>query len=1080
MEIKCSIIVRWKASMFSTILPYRNASYLFLRFIGRRLLLLLCLSLPVGTLVAQRSKNGQILVLGKSDERELSGGQSHFYQVVLLSGQYIRVVVDPRGIDMAVTLFSPEGKQIIEVHSPNDTPGSEPVSAIAQTSGTYRLVVRSLEKGMPAGRYKVKIEELRAATEQDKTRIAAEKAYTQAMSLRGGTETAESLQIAIKKYEESLSLYHVIGDRKGEATVLMRIGEVYSLLGEKQKALDYFAQALTIHRAIGNLEGEGDTLNNIGVVYDDLGEKQKALDYYTQALSLRRAVGDQNGEAETLANIGVVYDSFGEKQKALDYFAQAIQLLRAVRDRHGEAATLSNIGGVYTDLGEKQKALTYYGQALTLARAIGDRRGEAITLSNIGGVYKDLGEKQKALDYYAQALPLRRAVGDPDGEAATLLSIGAVYDDLGEQQKALPYYNRALTLFRKLGDRNGEAVTLGDIGVAYYALGDKQKSVESFAQALPIRRAIGDRSGEAVTLTHLMSLYQSQDNLGSAIFYGKQSVDVYQQLRSSIQGLGTDVQRIYLRSIEPTYRGLADLLITQGRFAEAQQVFSGLKDQQFFDVDRTQARQLKPLTRTPREEEFALRYEKAGDLLGAIGGQMAELKRAIGDHQPSDEDAKRLRQVEAQFKTASDEFLAFIKQAENEFSQSPDEKDKVGGVPETIELQATLRELNQETGQKPIAVYTIVGVRKFHALIVTADNIVSVSPSVTGTEVNEKARQLWGLLQSADYDPTILSNELYGAIFKPIEDKLPKDTKTIMWSLDGNLHYIPMAALYDGKQYLIERYNNIVFTRLDKERMTRAVSPVWTGYGFSASAPQTVSVGGNTVSFAPLDFVKDEMQIFRTKSYPEGVIDGDVLTETQFTKTSFLRVLKQQRPLVHISSHFRFLPGDESRSFLLLGDGEVMTLAELKEQTNLFKGIELLTLSACDTAAQRPDATGREIDAFAEVAQRLGASGVIASLWTVQDRSTSQLMKEFYINRERVKLTKAEALRKAQLDLLYGNTQSPAIPTDQRNAALHRGYPTDENIVVDKKYRIPFQVDKRKPFAHPYYWSPFVLFGNWK
>src|SRR5207237_5331834 len=119
------------------------------------------------------------------------------------------------------------------------------------------------------------------------------------------------------------------------------------------------------------------------------------------------------------------------------------------------------------------------------------------------------------------------------------------------------------------------------------------------------------------------------------------------------------------------------------------------------------------------------------------------------------------------------------------------------------------------------------------------------------------------------------------------------------------------------------------------------------------------------------------------KIHADGIIEGDVFDESSFNKISLLKTLKQTRPLVHISSHFSFRPGDESRSFLLLGDGNVMTLSEMQEQEDLFKGVELLTLSACNTAAQQPDASGKEIDGFAELAQRLGASGVIASLWEV-------------------------------------------------------------------------------------------------
>ena len=225
------------------------------------------------------------------------------------------------------------------------------------------------------------------------------------------------------------------------------------------------------------------------------------------------------------------------------------------------------------------------------------------------------------------------------------------------------------------------------------------------------------------------------------------------------------------------------------------------------------------------------------------------------------------------------------------------------------------------------------------------------------------------------------------------------------------------------------------------------------------------------------------MEIFRNKSFPNGIIDGEVIAEADFNKASLLTTLRQKRPVVHISSHFRFRPGDASNSFLLFGDDQVMTLAEMREQTNLFEGVELLTLSACETAAQRPDATGREIDGFAELAQRLGAGGVLASLWSVLDKSTANLMKGFYRNWQVTSSTKAEALRAAQLDLLHGrNSSAPAANRASSSRAISKRSTNKglEEVVVETKYRIPFRVDRRKPFAHPYYWSPFVLFGSWK
>src|ERR1041384_3589089 len=179
-------------------------------------------------------------------------------------------------------------------------------------------------------------------------------------------------------------------------------------------------------------------------------------------------------------------------------------------------------------------------------------------------------------------------------------------------------------------------------------------------------------------------------------------------------------------------------------------------------------------------------------------------------------------------------------------------------------------------------------------------------------------------------------------------------------------------------------------------------------------------------------------------------------------------------------SHFLFRPGDDSNSFLLMGDGRTMTLKEMKKYENLFNRVELLTLSACNTATQFPGANGREIDGFAELAQRLGSNSVMASLWSVSEGSTVPLMKGFYQNLVVKKMSKAEALQKVQLDLLQGK-QIPMNFDFKGDEGASKGREMYDDVVVESRHLADYKGDTEKfPFAHPYYWAPFVLYGNWK
>jgi CHAT domain-containing protein/Tfp pilus assembly protein PilF len=488
-------------------------------------------------------------------EREISGGQSHSYKITMISGQYLHVVVAQRGIDVAVALFAPDGKKISEADSEHLIEGSETMSAITEAPGVYLIEARSPEKTAKTGRYEIKVEELRAATTEDKYRVAGESLFREAAQLKVGT--LEAKRKSVEKYHEALELYRRASDHRGEAQTLNDIGEVYwmlgetrkaleklnealpisraidarreeavtlhrmglvySLSGEKRKALEKYNEALPIRRAIGDRRGEAETLHNIGSVYRSLGEKQKALEKYNETLPLRLAGGDRSGAAYTLSNIGVVYQSMGEMQKALEKYNEALPILQELGDRRGEAATLHNIGGVYWALAEMQKALEKYNEALPIDRALGDRKGEAIILTNIGSVYRSLGELQRALEKYNEALPLWRAIDDRSGEATTLNNIGMVYDSLGERQKALEKFNETLPIFQAAGDRSWEATALNNIGTVYRSLGELQRALEQYNKALPIRRAIGDRRGEAVTLHNIGMVYDSLGEIQRAL-----------------------------------------------------------------------------------------------------------------------------------------------------------------------------------------------------------------------------------------------------------------------------------------------------------------------------------------------------------------------------------------------------------------------------------------------------------------------------------------------------------------------------------------------------------------------------------
>jgi CHAT domain-containing protein len=180
--------------------------------------------------------------------------------------------------------------------------------------------------------------------------------------------------------------------------------------------------------------------------------------------------------------------------------------------------------------------------------------------------------------------------------------------------------------------------------------------------------------------------------------------------------------------------------------------------------------------------------------------------------------------------------------------------------------------------------------------------------------------------------------------------------------------------------------------------------------------------------------------------------------------------LRGRWPLVLIMSHFEYFPGNSRKSTLVLGKGVRFSLAEMQKHPGLFTGVELLILSACETATQEPNADGKEVDGFTELAQRLGASTVIATQWSIFDQATSRLMIDFFRqHREHPNWSKAQLLRQTQLDFLTGKVSfAPNVSTGKHITTCRVGDPSARTFVPNPDALL----------AHPFYWSAFVLYGQ--
>jgi CHAT domain-containing protein/tetratricopeptide (TPR) repeat protein len=466
-----------------------------------------------------------MLEKSKPIERELVGGEIHSYSFALNPNQYARVYVDQRGIGVVVKVFGQNGETIIESDI-NGTGQSEEVSLLADTATVFRLEIRAPDKNASKGRYEIEVKELRAATEEDKSFVAAEKLVAEATMVRY-KQTAESRQNAIEKYQQSLPFWKSAKSPAGEAIALYMIASTYTELGEYEKAINACNQGLMLVQGTKYRRTEADLLDALGRTYNTMGDRRKSLEFFNRALPLRQAEGDRVGLVNTLNNIGIANSWMGDAPKALDYFNQAVAILKELGDLRNQASILGNMCITHSNVGEYKKAMDFCNQALSIKRALADTAGEATALNNIGTMYSNLGEYQQALDSYTGAFAIHKKLGERQGEAITLNNIGWVYATFGEYEKAINYYQQALEPLRNLGDKYGEATALSNIAVNYADMKDYKKALDINLQVLPLREAVSDAEGKAITLNNIASCYSNLGEKQKAIDYYNQALALH-------------------------------------------------------------------------------------------------------------------------------------------------------------------------------------------------------------------------------------------------------------------------------------------------------------------------------------------------------------------------------------------------------------------------------------------------------------------------------------------------------------------------------------------------------------------------
>ena len=725
--------------------------------------------------------------------------------------------------------------------------------------------------------------------------------------------------------------------------------------GQVQIVMSESVQARTIEQRAA----EADWRYNLGIRAIRDSQYQKAVQFALMALDICLEIKDRECEARAHNGLGLAYFYLGQFNKASDSYLQRLAIARDIKDLHGEGIALGNLGSTYLFLGKYDKAIEFQLQSLAIKRKTKDRLGEGKSLGNLGATYDSLGKHDKAIEFHLQALEIFRERKDRLSEGQSLGNLGNAYDSLGKYDEAIDYHLQYLAIAREIKDRLGEGQSLGNLGATYDSLGKYDQAIDYHLQYLAIAREIKDRQGEGISLNNLGESFNNLKQPELAILFYKQSINVREAIRKDIKRLDKDIQKSYLDTIEKTYRNLADILLQQGRIIEALQVLDLLKVQELEDY---------------------LKNIKGSDR-SAQGVRLLAPEKAISD-----------KLLAVSFENSPE----INSQLANQIQQLP--KTEINKVPDYL----------QKIPQGTALLYPLILGDRLE-IILFSPNTVPISRTV---KISQKELETLvtdfraGLLDAGSEDVKEPAAQLYKLLIKPIEAELIQaKVTTILYAPDGILRYIPIAALYDGKQWLAEKYriSNLIAYSLFDFTPNQNIQPNILAGAFGGKAGEQKH--GQTALPATLKEVQAIANSFQ---------NSVTLTEEAFSRQAIESKFKNHN-ILHLATHAEFNIGVPDNSFIIFGNGDKIRLNEITDWQ--IPNIDLIVLSACQTGVGKLG-DGVEILGFGYQVQKAGAKQAIASLWKVDDAGTQALMSAFYGELQKGDVTVTEALRRAQVALI--------------------------------------------------------------
>ncbi len=846
----------------------------------------------------------------------------------------------------------------------------------------------------------------------------------------------EKFSQAVQVFQQAAATFKTQGDVLNQALALNYVALTYQHLGKLSPASQAITDSLTILPKNASTSKEylsvrAQALNTQGQIQLAQGQSQKALSSWDEAATLYAKNHDSAGEVGSKINQSQALQALGLYRRAFITLTQVNQLLQQQADPTLKATGLLSLGNALRVVGIlDQQNLKIRLKAKGTTEGLGSRQVLEQSLAaasqqnspqllaeiylSLGNTSQALRNTDEALQYYQKAAsvsdsPLTRVEAQMNQlrllvEAGKQSDSQALVPAIQSQLATLPLSRK--TIFARINfaqslaclKQGTEAKTIA-INLTCPKQQIEAKDVKAndtpewsaiaqiVATAVEQAKQLGDQRAEAYALGTLGGVYEQTGQLSIAQKLTQQALALTESIEAPDIGYRWQWQ-------------LGRILKAQGNQPGAIAAYSKA-------VDNLKSLR-RDLVAANRNVQFSFR-----DGVEPIYRELVSLLLPPAGKQPNQEDLKHARDVIESLKVAElDNF--FRRACIDAKPVNIDEVDRTAAVIYPVILSNRLAVILSLPSSSPK--------QKQNFSLKTID--------LPQNQVEDKVEELREKLETRT-TPEFLkpSQDLYNWIIRPIAPELESQKiKNLVFVLDGSLGSIPMGALYDGKQYLVEKYDVVITPGL------QLLNP----QPLARTELRTIA-GGLTEGkqdFSPLPAVKKELQGIKST-----IPSTRVLLDEKFTTAAIEDAVKSlSTPVVHLATHGQFSSTSED-TFIVTHDGsvnvnELNSLLKTRE-TNQRGAIELLVLSACSTATgDKKAALG-----IAGVAVLSGARSTLASLWVVDDEATAIIMSEFYKQLKQPKTTKVEAFRRAQLTLLK-----------------------------DPRYQ---------QYRHPYYWSPFVLVGNW-